>query len=329
MANPTNVIKSKRSLDNGILKYPIDLSSDGRKNYIRFDLKYNNQNQYLGQQENTLVKNIALYLPRGSLKTSYGQNFSEFAGGLFAEEIIGGTLDELAGQVKDTVEGKQNTTDMFKSLYESTTAALTNSKKIENIIAGLTGPIISTATGALAGVPLLGFLSQGVINDAISSTTGLAINPHTSVIYKGPKSFRTFNFTFAFYPRSVEEAKQVNDIVFAFKQLMLPKKTENLTFASTFLKHPGTIDTKLYVNGKEFDKFSIRKSVLTDLNLNYESEGGPSFFEDGEPMRTLMSFSIKEVEFIYNDDENIPTDTPSTQEITSGGNYNPITGEGY
>lgn len=329
MADPNKVIR-ERNLSQTSLIYPFDLNRPGRQNYLEFNLNFNDANRYLSREIETTT--ICLYLPRGVLKTSYKQNYSEFQGGQIFKEVGGAAVDAYTQSfgspnqtsvMDNTKRFAQKFAEDFGSSSDTAAGrALQNvlgsaAPAAETLTSGLARPGLGALVGTVAaGAPLLGFLGQGGISDVISATIDVAINPHTSIIYKGPRSFRQHRFSFDFFPRNSKEANEVNDIVNRFKKMMLPKRTDGVNFASTFLKAPGTIDTKIYINGTEFTRFNFRRSVIEDLDINYESEGGPSFFADGNPTKTSITFTTREIEFIYGNEtiENQEEDT-NTQDV--------------
>lgn len=331
MADPNKVIR-ERSLPTTSLIYPLDLNRPGRQNYLEFKLNFNYADRYLSRETETIT--ICLYLPRGVLKTSYKQNYSEFQGGQIFKEVGGAAVDAYTqsfGSPNQTsfMENTKRFAEEFGKNFGSSSdtaagRALQNvlgpiAPAAETFASGTARPGLGMMAGAIAGAPLLGFLGQGGITDAISATIDVAINPHTSIIYKGPRSFRQHKFSFDFFPRSSKEANEVNDIVNRFKTMMLPKKTDGVNFASTFLKAPGTIDTKIYINSTEFTRFNFRRSVIEDLDINYESEGGPSFFADGNPTKTSITFTTREIEFIYGNEtiENQEDDTETEEALAT------------
>ena len=55
---------------------------------------------------------------------------------------------------------------------------------------------------------------------------------------------------------------------------------------------------------KKFKQMGIKRSVLTDMNLNFDAQQGPSFYDPPEknkepmPVHTKMQLSFRETEFI-------------------------------
>ena len=122
-----------------------------------------------------------------NVSVSYGANWQ-------AEETeLSGTIATALGNVK-TAEGTAN--------------------KVKALAAGVGGGAMTWAK-QLAG----GALSAANFGDPVklaSKYFGVAINPHEEVFYEGPE-FRSFDYTFDFYPRNQKEMTAVNNIIKIFK----------------------------------------------------------------------------------------------------------------
>ena len=140
------------------------------------------------------------------------------------------------------------------------------------------------------------------LSNAISASTGFAINPHKEVIFNGI-GFRQFSFKFRFTPTSEDEAANVDNIIRAFKFYAAPEiKTGS---AGRFWIYPAEFDIQYYANGVEnlfLNKIST--CALTDINVNYTGTGHwaahrPHSKIQGNPsVCTDISLTFKELEIM-------------------------------
>ena len=101
---------------------------------------------------------------------------------------------------------------------------------------------------------------------------GFAINNHREMFYEGPE-FRTFGYSFAFWPRNQAETIMVQKIITMFKYHMHPwKKTE---YGSRFFQYPSEFEIH-YLAGAGVNKHlnKISRCALTKVDVSYAPEGG-------------------------------------------------------
>ena len=83
--------------------------------------------------------------------------------------------------------------------------------------------------------------------------------------------FRSWDFTFDFWPKSKEEARKVNEIIYVFRSSMLPDAySEALSMDIT----PGDI-----IGGEDDDKFLEIKDKVKDVEVNASYFNYPNIFE--------------------------------------------------
>jgi len=104
----------------------------------------------------------------------------------------------------------------------------------------------------------------------IAKSVGVAFNPHEEQFFKKP-NFRSFSYTFDFWPKNEEEMEDVNKIIFLFKYHMHPnldKKTGGRLF-----KVPTEFEIHYAYFGRENEYLNkISVCVLKDMSVEY----GPS-----------------------------------------------------
>ena len=276
---PPNQQLLKNPLSFSPVQYPLDLGNEELGHYIMFEsgfVSYSPQKEGLIQQQNprerytsrlpqTSITSsaIAIYMPK-DLKVSYKQTYSPEAAGV-AGDIEAGLA---AGAIQ---EG--NTADQIKTFLSSGTTSILKIGK------SMVGEAISVIPDA--GDPI----------KFIAKRAGLAINPRNEQFYDSP-DFRTFSYTFDFWPRNGKEAKAVNDIIYIFKYNSSPglKGEAGALFNApnyfriSYYQNDGTENTKLH---------KIAACYCTGVSVDYAPDEQPTFFEDGQPVHMTLT-----VEFI-------------------------------
>lgn len=234
-----------------------------------------------------MQKAIALYVPT-DLSIKYGVNWEEtnLAGtsAIAAAEGLGDALK------KTTMGGAAG----------AAVGALLGGKKGALIGAGLGagagaiagGGDLMKAGGSLANYGAGLALQTPGAGEFLSKTSGVAANPKKEQLFKNV-DFRTFSFSYQFFPRSSDEARKVQEIIKAFKLHMHPefKGTGNFLYI-----YPSEFDIYYYQNGVENMNLHRHTScVLTDMNVSYSPQGIFSTFEDGMPTQINIQLTFKEL----------------------------------
>ena len=169
-------------------------------------------------------------------------------------------------------------------------------------------------TDSDSGKNLTPFIQEGItslIGGAIGSDTAKAIfasvagvtrNPRMEMIYTGPGEFRTFRFSFMFYPRSQIEAKEVQAIIARFNFHQVPEIKKGT--AGYFLVPPSEFDIKFYYNGSVNPNIpEITTCVLKTVDVDYAPNGFQAFEIDdlgvtvggtGMPVGIRMDLAFEE-----------------------------------
>lgn len=151
-------------------------------------------------------------------------------------------------------------------------------------------PYIRQLIGEAAGGPQAAQL--------LTAGVGQALNPQLQVIFKGV-NFRTFQFEFILTPYSAEEAKTIQNIVFAFKLAAAPQiQSASIFGQGLFYKVPDRFKIKFLYNGLENENVhKIAECVLQDISVDYAPMGWATF-GDGNPVQTRLTLQFQEVEII-------------------------------
>lgn len=187
------------------------------------------------------------------LSVKYGTNWGEEETNTFA---MGAAAGEQLGKAMD---GARNT-DQIKGVASAIAAAI-----------------------ALQKTPQSG---------AVSAASGLAPNPRKEQIFKSV-DFRTFSFSYDFYPRDADEAQNVLNIIQMFKLHMHPEFKDSSNFLYIY---PSEFDIYYYQGGKENMNLHRHTScVLTEMNINYAPQGQFTTFDNGMPTQINVNLNFREL----------------------------------
>ena len=215
----------------------------------------------------TVTSAVALYMPAGinvQYKNGYEVEAAELSGDIFRTQ----------GAMKD---------------------AETRTKAFDAFLKGFVG-----ASGvyfkqiASGGLDMLG---GGDLFRLSTKNIGLAVNPRNEQYYNGP-GFRSFSYTFDFYPKNASEAHDVQKIIKLFKYHSSPAMEEAQT-AGRFFIAPSEFEIHyMFKEGPNPNLHKISRCVCTDVDVRYGPEAQFSTFDDGQPTTTQLTLGFTELEFI-------------------------------
>lgn len=158
------------------------------------------------------------------------------------------------------------------------------SKGAEGRPTGIAAEVL-TAAGVGGDIGLPFGKEQGV-------AAGLAQNPKKEQAFKNV-DFRTFTFEYQFAPKSSTEAKNVLNIIKAFKYHMHPEFKSEDAFLYIY---PSEFDIVYYKGAEENLNIHRHTScVLTEMNVNYTPNGVFTTFPDGMPTQINLTLTFKEL----------------------------------
>ena len=227
---------------------------------------------------------IALYMP-DTLNYTYSQAYENLS--------LGG---ELGGQA--LAAGKS----LFDAYKSGDTGALMGT-------IAKTGVEIAKQKGGEGVSKALG--SEGT-GKALLAATGRVQNPMLEMIYSSP-NFRSFQFDFTFYPRSEQEAFEVQKIIERFRFHQSPELLEG---AQGFLVPPSEFDIRFYYGGAQNPNIpQIATCVLTSIDTNYAPNGWSAYEVPGEmrpgvgrtgmPVAITLSLQFQETTYLTKADFNL------------------------
>jgi hypothetical protein len=181
-------------------------------------------------------------------------------------------------------------------------AAGTFFKKFGSEVQGLTEAnkdLIASAVGGALVNAVGGSVSYQSI---LARASGQILNPNLELLFQGV-NLRSFPFVFDFAPRDEREAREVKEIIRAFKIHMTPKSTSTGSLGKVFIKSPDVF-LVAYKSGNKTHPFlnKFKPMALTDMQLSYTGSGTYSTYQDGTPVHMQMTLTFKELNPIYSED---------------------------
>lgn len=276
-----------------ILTFPQDLGQEKTAQQHYMILTSHNTQVIKTQLNRTAAPStdfsVALYIPPDGLKTSYSQKYETFKG--FEAVITGAATAFNAAQQDNSAE-------------TGLSSDVADSNIVMDFIKSVTTDTAMSNIAAEAAFDVGEFIAaKSDIGKAAIISSGLAMNPFLTVFYSGPGDFRTHTFTFDFLARNQRESVTINKIINGLRFRMLPGKFTSLAH-SYFLRAPHQFQIDFYINGKIQNDtngklFTIKRSVITNMNVDYAGQGTPIFFKDtGEPFNVKMDLTFQELEIL-------------------------------
>ena len=258
--------KFSELVDKALSYLPIDIRNQIKLGSTKFinELSALNNAKFLRTTKRT-TDSVALYMPN-TLDFTQAQGF----GGL----VLGNDLANKGASVgKVMLNGGDSGVNLTPFIQEG--------------ITGLMGGVIGGDTAKAI----------------FASIAGVTRNPRMEMIYTGPGDFRTFRFSFMFYPRSAIEAREVQAIIARFNFHQVPEIKKGT--AGYFLVPPSEFDIDFYYNGKINRNIpEITTCVLESVSVDYAPNGFQAFEVDdsdeivvggtGMPVGIRMDLSFKE-----------------------------------
>ena len=308
----------------GILRYPMEALT-GTTDYLQIDIK-----EYIRQPGNTKLIG-AKGFGRNTLNNAVGATRS---GSLATKSVqnTGTIILQIPSDIKDGNsanygESKMNTltgaaagamSGAMKAGGTSVQMALgqmTTEEGLDKIKNDIGGNLSAGETDALIEAGKMGLTAKAVSatmgvfganvspEQLLARTSGQIFNPNLELLFNGP-TLRSFSFSFKMTPRSAQEARQCKLIIRSFKQNMAPKTGGDTVGGSAiFMKTPNLFELR-YRKGNGDHPFlnKFKQCFLTNVAVNYTSEGVYATYDDATPISMQLDLSFKEIEPIYFDD---------------------------
>ena len=166
------------------------------------------------------------------------------------------------------------------------------------------------------------FAKADVAKNFMAAGSGLAVNNHMALVYRGPSEFRKHDFVFQFFPKSNQESNVMRRIINDFKNGMTPRLVSlaggnNQRLTAPFFKSPRQYDISFYTGRtKNIYLPQIGTSVLMSMTVNHDPQGIVGFHSDGAPVQTTLSLNFQEIEYLLSGDS---AEAAGTYTASTGG----------
>jgi len=255
--------------------------------------------------------------------------------------------DTIALYMPDTLtfQNVQHYTDLTTGKNEIAAAISAAAGFAKNVQSGSSPAAMGAGIAKNLSPYMLSRLAERLGGDlgksAFSTVTGLVENPMLELLYTSP-DFRSFSFTFMFYPRSQQEAQSVLKIINRLQFHQAPELKRE--FNGYYLIPPSEFDIKFYCNGQINTNIpAISTCVLQSVDVDYAPHGftayevpgqiTPSEGGTGMPVAIQLTLQFREAEIMTKDNFNTEQYTKDTSQEGSviGDVVNPYKniGSGY
>lgn len=141
-------------------------------------------------------------------------------------------------------------------------------------------------------------LNQSTI---LGAGLGISKNPYLTAVFKGV-DFRTFEFSFRFFPHSKEEVDVINNIVKSFRKAALPSYNQNIS-GDQILDYPMDFDIAyMWQNKKNEYIHQFKPSILTALDINFTGNGQWTSMPNGMPASIIINMRFSETKIVVKSD---------------------------
>lgn len=281
MGAPQKLIGRLGSQEGINLAYPADIHNTPFACVLRFS-KYQREISYNEGTQNP-IGTILLPLPQQLAEATNIQHAD------YESPFIAGFLQ--------AIQSKKEGESVMQAIGRmgADNLGLAANKGVEALGDKLT-KMIGNREGALAGI------GKGITNEIANAgksgaITGMITNPHQTVVFSGV-GLRGYNYSWNFSPRSLEESRALNDIFNYLRRAALPSYTEG----KIGLRYPDEVQIDFIGNGIEEYVYGSKRSVITDVAINYAQEGHPTFYKSGAPTSVSLSITLKETAIRTADD---------------------------
>ena len=264
-----------------ILKYPADLDTQ-RNDYIQFShFKYQINDELRSGLPPAEGNKIILYMPNTTPATEYGQSatyqtFPGPIGSMVKKAAIG-----LGGFDPRKADGSFDAFSLGKATGEVARSLITD--------ADPGGMFQQGALDFIGGQ--LGFDAA----TAIAMGQGKAFNPNAELIYNQPLH-RKFALTFNFVPKSPDDTRAIDAIIYEFKKWSAPSIQEG----SQYMEIPHLWQmTYCEAGGGPYRRMNLFKPAMI-TNVGVQDNSNSNFhitIADGEgpvPVQTAIALTLQE-----------------------------------
>jgi hypothetical protein len=238
-------------------------------------------------------------------------------------------IDSVGNIQNESMFNKTTRTKDSIVLYMPDTIQFSSTQGYENLdlggIAGQSGKIAASILDGkeISASQLAGAAAAAAVNVTIKKAGELAnsgdaakaaaflfqggvVNPQLELIYTAP-NFRSFNYEFMFYPRSEQEALEVQNIIERLRFHQAPELDKST--ANVLLIPPSEFEIMFFYNGRKNPNIpNMTRCVLESIDVNYAPNGwsayempgesSPAIGRTGMPTAIQMTLGFKETQFL-------------------------------
>jgi hypothetical protein len=282
---------------NAPLQFPLDLDDE---HYMTFHVMDRRRPSKETVEKESSIISITLPIP-SNLTNNHGVSYNndnlnvlgKVAAGKISMDELGKGYTDVQAKILERAKG------FLKTGNQTDETELTKAQGISIVsTVAVTAALskIPSLGGALAGLGGLGGASQ--IISGIGLAEGVAINPHTAVLFDNV-NFREFGFSYKFIARNEQESEAIKGIINTFEKAMHP----SVGFGGgVFFEYPEEFDIEFSSKIKRH-LFNVNRSVLKSISVNYNGENIPIFFEEtGAPVSIEVSLQFQETKILTKED---------------------------
>ena len=240
-----------------------------------------------------VMNNLSAAITSGALKNP-GMVAAMAAGANAAGAVAGiqgmGTLGALAG-VLASGSTKEGTIAKLKDIPNVAKEAITGDSQL--LIQSAIGSRILAAAGVEVSPETI--LARGL---------GVVPNSNMELLFNAP-TLREFSFNWRMSPRDDIEAAEVKKIIRFFKQGMAARTLSSQAGERTlFLGTPNIFRIQFKTGGGQIIEGvnRIKPCAVTGTSVNYTPEGAWAAYDQGQPVSTVISIRVQELEPVYASD---------------------------
>lgn len=181
-----------------------------------------------------------------------------------------------------------------------------------NVGEGLHTAVKALVTGALNAVPGVG--GNFTLNDVLSTTQGLVLNPNVEVMYDSLE-LREFTLKFKMTPHDGPEAQTIRNITQVFRKASMPtydKTYDGTTTNSQNIQGSNVIGVPSmcrvsFMRGSALHDWlpQYKTCVIQKVTVNYTPDGTYATFGDGSPVATELSVTFLESKLLFAEELNV------------------------
>jgi len=240
-----------------------------------------------------VMNNLSAAITSGALKNP-GMVAAMSLGAGAAGSAVGiqgmGTLGALLG-VAASASNKDAIIDKLKDIPNVAKEAITGDSQL--LIQSAIGSRILAAAGVEVSPETL--LARGL---------GVVPNSNMELLFNSP-TLREFSFNWRMSPRDEDEAKEVKKIIRFFKQGMAARTLSAQAGERTlFLGTPNIFRIQFKTGSDQIIEGvnRIKPCAVTGTSVNYTPEGAWAAYDQGQPVSTVLSIRVQELEPVYASD---------------------------